>query len=419
MEHGLEPSVARDTPAYGLTETQYENIGRGLAEGLKEAQGALARGHIEYIEPEVDEVLDIYRIRLDRATKSYRDLSAAVLAEHVKALKALQLRHAGEPIETPRQPETDARSAAPAGDTLRGAFVAWKKARKPSAGTLTEYERAITLFIELHGDMAVVNIKRSHARQFREALQDVPRKRTGSLRGAILPELAQWGREHPEVSRLSNGTVNKLLSGVQAISVFARDQGLIPDDVAWADPFANMQLKQDQPDRGPFTVAELKLLFGSPVFTKGERPKGGKGDVAFWLPLLGLFTGARRGELAGLTAADAHHEETSGHPVIVLSEDQKRNRSLKTPGSARTIPLHPELIRLGFMQFVEKVRRAQGDAAWLFPEIAPTTKAAPARGRSGSADTFVSMAWGTPVRCFTRCDIRSRMLCALPRFLRT
>jgi hypothetical protein len=87
---------------------------------------------------------------------------------------------------------------------------------------------------------------------------------------------------------LSSGTINKLLSCVQAVSVFARDQGLIPEDAPWSDPFANQHLKQDQPERGPFTVAELKLLFARPVFTKGERPKGGKGEVAFWLPLLGL-----------------------------------------------------------------------------------------------------------------------------------
>jgi hypothetical protein len=61
-------------------------------------------------------------------------------------------------------------------------------------------------------------------------------------------------------------------------------------------PLCGHRLEQDELEREPFT-AELKTLLASPVFTKGERPKGGKGDAAFWLPLLGLFTGARRGEL--------------------------------------------------------------------------------------------------------------------------
>jgi integrase len=188
------------------------------------------------------------------------------------------------------------------------------------------------------------------------------------------PELADWGRAHSDVPRLAKGTINKLIGGVQAVVVWARDQGVIPDDVQRADPFAKMRLEEDQSERQPFNTAELTLLFATPVFTAGERPTGGRGEAAYWLPLLGLFTGARRGEIAGLTAADVSPEETSGHPVIVLAENKRRNRSLKTPSSARTIPLHPELIRLRFMDFVEDVRRAHGDSAWLFPEIAPDRK---------------------------------------------
>jgi hypothetical protein len=69
---------------------------------------------------------------------------------------------------------------------------------------------------------------------------------------------------------------------------------MIHDDVPWSDPFENMCLPEQEPDREPFTTSELQTLFGSSVFTEGTRPTGGKGEAAFWLPLLGLFTGARR-----------------------------------------------------------------------------------------------------------------------------
>ena len=73
---------------------------------------------------------------------------------------------------------------APAGENLHAAFEGWKRQRERAPGTLIEYERAIKLFTELHGDTPIVQIKRVHARQFREALQDVPvpSKRTGKLR---------------------------------------------------------------------------------------------------------------------------------------------------------------------------------------------------------------------------------------------
>jgi integrase len=355
------------TPAFGLTEEEFERIGKIYDAELKSAQAALARGNIEYIAPDLDELLELFGIRLDPSTAAYRSLGSAVLTADVKALQAVQRRHAGEPVETPRQPDIT-ETGTPEGDTLRAAFQGWQKARNPSSGTLAEYERALRLFTELHGDKPVVDIKRSHARQFREALQEVPRLRQGDLLKASLPELAEWGRKHPDAGRLSRGTINKLLGGVQAIAVWARDQGLIADDVPWSDPFARMRLEEDESDREPFTIADLKLVFDSPVFTQGERPGGGRGEAAFWLPLLGLFTGARRGELAGLTAADVQIDEATAHPMIIIREDEGRSRSLKTPGSARTIPLHPELIWQGFVQLADERRRTAGPRA-LFSSL--------------------------------------------------
>ena len=125
--------------------------------------------------------------------------------------------------------------------------------------------------------------------------------RAGKLLKAPLPEIAQWGHEHPGAQKISASTVNKLLGGVQAVAVWARDNGVVPDDVSWADPFSKMRLGEGDAVRGgaPFELADLRVIFSTPVFTQGERPKGGKGEAAYWLPLLALFTGARLGELAG------------------------------------------------------------------------------------------------------------------------
>jgi hypothetical protein len=175
------------------------------------------------------------------------------------------------------------------GESLRAAYVGWKKSRSPSPTTLREFTYAIDRFIELHGDMPVEKIARKHVREFREALQELPVRRSGKLQRAKLPELVEWSKQHPGARRVSAATVNKLLGGVQAVVVWARDNGLIPDHVPWADPFSNMRLDEPEPDRAPWEPAELRVLFGSPVFTKGARPKAGRGEAAFWLPLLGLF----------------------------------------------------------------------------------------------------------------------------------
>jgi len=104
-----------------------------------------------------------------------------------------------------------------------------------------ETQRAIDMFIQLHGDMPVAEITRAHARTFREALRDVPWPRPGELAKAMLPQLVEWRREHPGSPTISRKTVNKQFGAVQAIVNWARENGMIPDE-RWADPFSKMRV---------------------------------------------------------------------------------------------------------------------------------------------------------------------------------
>jgi integrase len=196
---------------------------------------------------------------------------------------------------------------------------------------------------------------------------------------ATLPEMSEWGRKHPSVPKVSAGTVNKQLGAVQAIASWAADNGVIPDDVQWADPFAKMRVEEEQSERTSFETAELQLLFTAPVFTKHEYPKGARGVTGLWLPLLALFTGARQAELAGLTAANIQVDVETSTPLLYITVQASRGKRVKSAPSQRVIPVHPQLVKLGFLRFVDEVRQRDGANAWLFPLVSPE------RGRSGIA----------------------------------
>jgi integrase len=366
-----KPMFPLDTlPDYGISDEQLRHANEGTVEELEYCRGALARGDISYVADDLDMLLLDCPFDVDRKGAAYRELGIAALKATVRAWEAIQRRDAGESVDTPKLPALGTQ-APPSGDTLRAAFEGWKKARNPSPRTLQEYERALNLFTELHGDLPVAAITKPHARTFREHLQDIPRQRTGDLLKAPLPVLAEYGRAHPDVPKITTTTVNKLMGGLQAISVWARDQGVIPDEVVWSDPFSRMRLEEDESEREPFTISELQKLFASPVFTDEERPNGGRGEAAYWLPVLALFTGGRLSELSGLTAFDVLHEETAGHHVFSFTKDKARGRRLKNKSSARAVPVHPELERLGFLQYVDAVRSERGADAWLFPMVSP------------------------------------------------
>jgi hypothetical protein len=103
-----------------------------------------------------------------------------------------------------------------------------------------------------------------------------------------------------------------------------------------------------------------------------------KPEWRLWLPLLALFTGMRPNEAAQLHAADLKQTEKGTWYLDIeatTDEDEAANgaaKTLKTATSRRKIPLHSELIKIGFVQFVEH-RKKSGLGPRLFPDLKPDT----------------------------------------------
>ena len=105
------------------------------------------------------------------------------------------------------------------------------------------------------------------------------------------------------------------------------------------------------------------------MFTQGVRPHGGKGEAAYWFPLISLFSGARRTEIAQLKVGDVREGE-SGIWFFDFS-DRGEDQRLKNECSARSVPLHSELIRLGLLDYVTERARMNGSTAPLWPGFEP------------------------------------------------
>jgi len=363
-------------PEYGISAAQLADNREQLVDDLRAMREALALGDISAVQDQVADALDTFGINLDPESASYRPLAVSVLRAHVRALEDIEKRNAGHPVETPVLPRGSLSTAVSGGGSLREAFEGWNKARERPEDTVTEYRRAVEMFIQLHGNLSVAEIKRRHGLAFREEIKLVPSRRSGKLRKATLPELSAWGREHPEVSKVSAGTINKQLGAVQAVGLWAYDNGLIPEDSAWSDPFQRLRVEEDQSGRDSFVTSELQVVFDNPLFTSQEWPVGARGAAGVWLPLLSLFTGARQSELAGLKASNITEDEATGTPLMFIVSDKKTGRRLKTKPSERVIPIHSQLIELEFLKFVAE-RRGEKPDAWLFPLVSPAT------GRAG------------------------------------
>jgi integrase len=361
-------------PPHGWSTAQLADSREQVEDDLRTMRDELALGNVLAVEDQVLEALHAFGINLAQESVSRPVLGIAILRAYVRALQAIGQRNDGDPVETPKV-FIAARSTPETGGTLRNAAAGWERQRARPPRTVHEFRRSVEMFNGMHGDLLVAHIKRAHVLEFREALQDVPRLRKGPLLKASLPELRDWGRAHPEARKISEATINKQLSAVQAILVWANNNGLVPEDIGWSDPFSKMRLPEDQSDREPFELAELKKIFSSTLFGGDKKLRGSRGEAGTWLPLIALFTGARQAEIAGLTVADVQSDPGTGISYIVIAEQLKTGKRLKTKMSQRAIPVHDQLISLGLLDYVAS-RKDSGETAWLFPTVAPDKKGA-------------------------------------------
>jgi len=364
-------------PQYGMPRVVFEENRDELIDTLREMRGAAAMGDLSAVQDHVLEAMWAFNVELDEHSPAYIRLSTACLHSYMRALEDIRKRNEGTTVETPPLALPGAMTTTADGGTLQDALEGWRRHRARPKRTVDEFSRSVEMFIQLHGNMAVAAIKKKHALDYRKVLQDVPRHRTGDLLRATLPGQAEWGRAHPDEPRITAATINKQLGGVQSVCIWASDNGRVPDDVQWTDPFSKLRLPEERSERTSFEMSELQSLFNAPVFTEHRFPLGAHGEAGFWLPVLALFSGARQAELGSLRVANVQVDAETRVPLLYFVTERARGKRVKTDASERVVPVHPEVIRLGFLSYVEERRKADGADAWLFPLVSPD------KGRAG------------------------------------
>lgn len=178
-----------------------------------------------------------------------------------------------------------------------------------------------------------------------------------------------------DVKRASQGTLEKHCGVLSKRWSHAAKEGYIPETIL--NPFAGRSFGSSSSaakEVDGFNPDVLKAIFSLPFFTGGPQPRWGKGETAYWLPLLALYTGARPEELAQLVLTNIFPDHDTGSPVFdfagISAHPEKGQQRLKTQekGSGpRVFPVPADLIALGFLEYVEWLKE-QGEEA-LFPKL--------------------------------------------------
>ena len=245
--------------------------------------------------------------------------------------------------------------------------------KKPlGAKSLAGYQKDIEFFILVMGDVRIGAIDRTFAGEYFNILCKLPANinKRPQYRTRSIPEILAMGDPPQSVTN-----ARKKIERASGMFIWA-----LIEKRLWgidANPFQGFGGDGSSATvRRPFTVPELVKLFSHQMFVKRKF----ESTYSFWLMPLAIFTGARLGELTQLDLKDfvtiegidcidfndiqaPEDTDPNGQTAAVNT----RNKRLKTRNAKRLVPIHPELIRLGLMRYVETLRAR--NQVYLFPEL--------------------------------------------------
>jgi integrase len=232
--------------------------------------------------------------------------------------------------------EQPAGRSAPAGETISQAAEAWlaelTRDEAPRATTLEGHRLRVRAFVDRGGDVPLTDVTRAVARDFLDAL-DVSARTRNNYAQTLKCVFKSAGRR----GRFSNAEED--------------------------NPFGDQRSKVAGSSYQPFTVAELQKLFDA--MPREVKPKRHTPETALpWIALIALYTGARLEEIAQLTTADVREETANGATVWCVDVHNGGDNKLKNETSARLIPVHSELVRLGLLDYVKALPKGP-----LFPGL--------------------------------------------------
>ena len=299
-----------------------------------------------------------------RAKRVNKVLKALLDPKHPPAISGNDLRliltkvvDQGETRPTPTRPQSAPDTSPKLSDLI--AEYMQKVISTKTRGTVDKYGYALGEFMEVVGNKPMAMIGHRDARVYAETLGKVPPNYRKHFVGKTITEVASLSHKRITSAR----TINDKVGVLGRFFTWCINQGHIETNYAQGKKVPGG--KPGYSTHEPYTLNDLREMFSHPLYAEDKQWKAFK----FWLPLLGLFTGARISELC-----QAHCKDIVQIDDIwclhIRQHVKDENTRLKTRNAERIVPLHPVLVdELGFIEFVKRMRGKR--ARRIFPDCQP------------------------------------------------
>lgn len=276
------------------------------------------------------------------------ELRLAILQAKAEAFDKLDIiRHIGVPKVQRESIKASYPSKAP---MLSAAIDEFLNQCDPNkAAMLKKHRTALPKLLAFIGDQPIDRIKHTDINRFASSLASHHNSNFKNYKSSI-KGLVEWGQGLYE-----NAFTNVNVNGIK---------------------YSGSRIQKEDGQRS-FKDAELVQLF------TGKEMKAfcaSSADVhKFWLPVLGLYTGARVNEICQLNPDADIKRGDDGIWYFNITPDSATaadvKKSVKTAAGNRIVPIHSKLIELGLLDYVDVVKKAGYKI--LFPQWKVT------QGRAG------------------------------------
>lgn len=269
------------------------------------------------------------------------------------------------------------------GAVINGFLDRYPQVKKSSM--FKKHKQVLPMLIDVIGDKPITELKQADINDFFDLLGNLPPRWKDQCRKKKLNVRELGELEHPITigpKAFDDTYIASIRPFLKAAKKDWQDQGfplgLTTDGIEYLG-----DREENENRQRAFTLPELRRLFEGPELA--AYACDGQRAHCFWLPHIGLFTGARVNEICQLNPqTDILQDSESGVWHFLITEETPADdgivKSVKT-GDTRKVPIHSKLIELGILDYVERVKRQK--ARRLFPAWLPTNKRA-----SGEAEKW-------------------------------
>lgn len=319
-----------------FTEEDQEIDEQGLALNAKEA---LAKHDLAADEKSLE--FQVLMSKLKSSTQIQNSLIETVASEDgVRERELTQLVPASKTAV--RAPDAEPTSDAPLFSEVYAEFLQHKVAKEKLTITIQkDYARKHVVWQALVEDKPIDLYTPKDIGRFIDRCFELPKMNIRPYSKMSWPERLEV--DVPDEDMIAPKSVSHFYKWLQGVFAYSKS-----DTIGYvnASP-CSIKREYKSRTRGVFDDVELQAFI--------EAANGEKQPWRKWIVYLGIYTGARRGELVQLRKEDVKFDTATKRHYLLIT-DVHESQKLKTENAKRKIPLHMDLINAGFIKYVESCK---------------------------------------------------------------